>query len=578
MDSCKEAWFQEQGMPEPQAETVDRMLDAFPVRLWYRDTKSDREWWCSRCQAHGVVSKRIGGQRTVTAEEAVLIREKHRGAARCPACGRAGEMLSCNRIRNPRMYAETRNFCMILAKSPEEVWIIERCMYVHPWAFQGYDAQNVYTLAPDAQVQAQDMVRFRLTPGKAEEWSKYWGGRTWYASPEIRDYTRISYRSAEEIARYGDRYGWTDRTGEIIEEFPIADTFLRYSAWAEYRKKAYGHIGCYLANYAVHPSIEMLVKLGYTDIVEQLVVHRKAHTSLIRWDAKSPADAIGLPKDKLRLLTGHEDRIGMIREYKKYARRGERDPWACASLILKYAPSYGRKDRQNLLKGCGSDELELYRYFEKITRENPGCSRCPAPPAERTWKDYIEAAKEVGYDLTSKAVVMPRDLYRRHDDAVALRNAMRPARTYGSETKITEKMKHNFEKRAPELARKYAATGAEYFIRIPQEPEEIIAEGRALSHCVGGFSYIKNHAEGRNPILFLRRVAEPDTPWYTMEISASDGKILQCEGKPSEDGHGKYGHIHRDDLPSDAQEFLAAWEADEMKQIKKEKNKGENAS
>lgn len=572
MENFTEKWFEEQGMPQPKPETVEQMLDTFQVRLWYRDTRTEREWWCSRCGAHGIVSKRIGGQRTVTAAEASLVREKHKGTARCPSCGRIGETISCGMIRNPKMYWEARNFCLILTKSPEEVWIIERCMYVHPWSFQGYDAKKVYTIAPEAQVQAQDMVRFRLTPGKAEEWSKYWGDRTWYASPEIRDYSRIQYRAEA----YSPIDGWkAEGTGKIIEESPLADTFLRYSAWGEYRKKAYGHIGCYLANYAVHPSIEMLVKLGYTDIVEQLVIHRKAHTSLIRWDAKSPADAIGLPKDKLRLLTRCTDQIGMIREYQKYARRGERDPWVCAYLIMKYAPSYGRKERQNLLKGCGSDELELYRYFEKITRENPGCSRCQAPPAERTWRDYIEAAKEVGYDLTNKAVVMPRDLYRRHDDAVAIRNAMRPARTYGSETKITEKMKQNFEKRAPELARKYAATGAEYFIRVPQEPEEIIAEGRALSHCVGGYNYIKNHADGKNPILFLRKTDDPDTPFYTMEIDGKTNKILQCEGCRSADGHGKYGHIHRDDLPAAAKEFLDAWEG---ARVKKEKEKGTMAS
>ena len=296
MESFEEKWFAQQGMPQPKPETVEQMLDSFPVRLWYRDTRTERKWWCSRCYAHGIVSKRIGGQRTITAAEAELVREKHKGTALCPSCGRLGETISCSMIRNPRMYGETRNFCLILTKSPEEVWIIERCMYVHPWNFQGYDAKRVYTIAPEAQVQAQDMVRFRLTPGKMEEWSKYWNSDAWYASGEIRDYSRIQYRAEA----YSQIDGWTaEGTGKIIEESPLAETFLRYSAWEEYRKKADGHIGCYLANYAVHPSIEMLVKLGYTDIVEELVVHRKAHTSLIRWDAKRPADAIGLPKDKV---------------------------------------------------------------------------------------------------------------------------------------------------------------------------------------------------------------------------------------------------------------------------------------
>ena len=204
----------------------------------------------------------------------------------------------------------------------------------------------------------------------------------------------------------------------------------------------------------------------------------------------------------------------------------------------------------------------------------PGCGLCPAPLTGRTWKDYIDAAKAVGYDLTQKSVVMPRNLYAKHDEAVALRNAMRPRYVYGTqETKVTQELTQKFTQRAPELARKYAETGGSYFIRIPQTPEEIIEEGRTLSHCVGGFSYIKNHAEGKNPILFLRRTSDPDKPYYTMEIDVHTNRILQCEGCKSEDGHGRYGHIHRDDLPQEAKDFLNAWESGRIKKENKKETK-----
>ena len=57
--------------------------------------------------------------------------------------------------------------------------------------------------------------------------------------------------------------------------------------------------------------------------------------------------------------------------------------------------------------------------------------------------------------------------------------------------------------------------------------DEIVDEGRKLHHCVAG--YAVRHAEGILHILFIRRVSDPDTPLYTMELSTS-GKVEQVRG------------------------------------------------
>ena len=44
--------------------------------------------------------------------------------------------------------------------------------------------------------------------------------------------------------------------------------------------------------------------------------------------------------------------------------------------------------------------------------------------------------------------------------------------------------------------------------------KEIEDEGRILSHCVGG--YAERHAMGKLSIMFLRKVSEPDKPYYTV--------------------------------------------------------------
>ena len=70
----------------------------------------------------------------------------------------------------------------------------------------------------------------------------------------------------------------------------------------------------------------------------------------------------------------------------------------------------------------------------------------------------------------------------------------------------------------------------------PKQLSDIAYEGKALSHCVGG--YAERHAKGALSIMFIRKKSEPDKPYYTMEVSA-DGKIVQVRGKrniaPGED-------------------------------------------
>lgn len=61
-------------------------------------------------------------------------------------------------------------------------------------------------------------------------------------------------------------------------------------------------------------------------------------------------------------------------------------------------------------------------------------------------------------------------------------------------------------------------------IRPPVDAGELIVEGKVLNHCVG--RYIGDMAEGRTSILFIRREAQPDKPFYTLEWK--DGHVVQC--------------------------------------------------
>lgn len=68
----------------------------------------------------------------------------------------------------------------------------------------------------------------------------------------------------------------------------------------------------------------------------------------------------------------------------------------------------------------------------------------------------------------------------------------------------------------------------EFIIRLPHTLAEIVNEGSVLHHCVGG--YTTNHAQGSCTIMFLRRKSDPDTSFYTIEVSSSN-TISQIHGR-----------------------------------------------
>ena len=64
-----------------------------------------------------------------------------------------------------------------------------------------------------------------------------------------------------------------------------------------------------------------------------------------------------------------------------------------------------------------------------------------------------------------------------------------------------------------------------------RKEEELRVEGKRLHHCVA--SYAEAHASGRSNIFFIRKIDEPDKPFFTLELKNGDGKLYvnQNRGK-----------------------------------------------
>lgn len=55
-----------------------------------------------------------------------------------------------------------------------------------------------------------------------------------------------------------------------------------------------------------------------------------------------------------------------------------------------------------------------------------------------------------------------------------------------------------------------------FTVVIPKDGNDLIEEGRRMSHCVG--SYIDKVADNETYICFIRKIAEPDKPYITCEV------------------------------------------------------------
>ena len=142
------------------------------------------------------------------------------------------------------------------------------------------------------------------------------------------------------------------------------------------------------------------------------------------------------------------------------------------------------------------------------------------------WNDYMQMCKRLHRKVDDEMIYRPRELKRRHDEAVVELEARE------AEIEADEYSKKYPEAEAVlrEVKDKFEYTGKGYFIKVPDRIVDIVVEGRCLHHCVASSDrYLERMKNHETYICFLRKAAEPDTPYYTIEVEPG-GTIRQHRG------------------------------------------------
>lgn len=279
----------------------------------------------------------------------------------------------------------------------------------------------------------------------------------------------------------------------------------------------------YLKLYSRHPTVEYLIKSGYRHLINDKYNGYWGNRitidvySGINWKSNNLLKMLHLNRTEFKLLQGRETL------YKEYIWWRKEYPKGSPEQLITAAEQFGAAfgTTTNLMEKTGYSIFRISRY---LTEQQVGL---------RMYQDYLEQCAKLKYDLHDTAICFPKNFMAMHERLTGIINAMKYI-----ERKQQDKEKGKQIAKQIQMAKKYRKEMEfEYgglILRQPYSSEEIINEGKALCHCVGG--YVERHLKAQTNIFFIRHQDKPDIPYYTIEVS-NDFNIRQCHGyKNDKDG------------------------------------------
>lgn len=354
----------------------------------------------------------------------------------------------------------------------------------------------------------------RYTNGKIVERQRYVFAKDGAVRYILDDYCDSKWRIATKFteprfAARGYPYGF-DNTYCILNADALKESDMKYSGVGKH------NFTCpllYLRLFVRHPNVEYLLKSGYDHLIEEsedyysnrMTVKVNHHVNL---KSNNLLKMLGLNRAEFKLLKGcekcYDNYLFYRSEFPQYK------PQELMELVVAYGYEHGTADEHARKSGLPALRLARYINEKKLT---PGL-----------YGDYLDQCLALHYSMQDTAVSLPHDFHAMHTRLSQLIKI-------NADEKTRRAFAENMQKRE-----RLVYAEQELFVRQPTSIEEIAHEGKVLAHCVGG--YAERHAKGVTTILFIRKAAEPDKPFFTVEVDNS-GKIRQCYGERNKPALGE---------------------------------------
>ena len=463
----------------------------------------------------------------------------------CPLCGAKG-LYKC---QGKAKQDDTRKTYMFMGQKYKEKGMVIRYLEVGK-AYKLYETcgQNGVEMTGAAEaLSSVEIARTYFEPGKDPQ-------------TDFHKHDPFRRKNFWDDCNLGGNYNIRIKEGHVMSETfkEMQGTMFQYSALEDYCKQLNkANPIDYLERYTETPQLEMLVKLGLTKIVNQPV--RVGFGIVKDMNAKRPDAFLGIRKERVKQLIkakGDLALLGVMQMEKRMdATWTDTQIQHMAEARLDY-----RGELETMLRYMGIQQI-LNRISKYAGCEyDTGCysSTEKLKGAAITYMDYLSMRHTLGYDLTNTVYQQPRSLEDAH--ALVIRERDKKQR----EKRIQEVMTKFplIHKNYRKLRSKYLYEDDGYLIRPARSAAEIVEEGRALHHCVGGNGYLSKHNNGESYILMLRSKKDPETPYITVEIAGNRPEILQWYGandkKPDEKNMKKWLDKYIDKLKAKTQELKIA--------------------
>lgn len=286
----------------------------------------------------------------------------------------------------------------------------------------------------------------------------------------------------------------------VNKEYALKFPEYKYSAADEYK---YAGILKYLRIYEQFPQAELLVKFGLSAYATSKQILRKT--------AKDRQFRKWLIQHRNELSEG------------KYNVRTILNAFKSGKPVAKLQKYENNRKQLNQpsgftnIKALFSDDAEKELLLNYLYKHDANLS---------SYSDYLHACNFLGVDMNVEKNRLPRDFQRWHDIRIDEYSTAKAI--------IDEEKRKELYAEFAAIAEKYQTLQRQlqdaYIVKIARTPADLIKEGDYLHHCVGRMNYDRRMIREESLIFFLRNIAEPDTPFVTIEYSPTSKRILQCYG------------------------------------------------
>lgn len=318
-----------------------------------------------------------------------------------------------------------------------------------------------------------------------------------------------------------NEYRWCKDAGKIETPKPyfytrnlkaiLKGTRWQYSCLYEYAKEVkFLYADSYLKEYLKHPGIEYLVKFKLFKFVDNhLSRFYNPDWYGVNFKGKTIKEVLGIEKPLFLQM----QRLNLGTRGFEFIKQAAEKGKTLTDYEVRWALKYTSTNIfVSMLDYATPHKIIKYIISQSDSKHTPN-------NILSDWQDYINQCKTLKFDITNTFVLYPKDLRSKHDEYTILCKA-----------KGLEKYDKKVRKEYKKLNNAYYYQDKNYLIRPASCVDEIVREGHALRHCVAGEHYINKIAAGEIAIMLIRKIEEPDQPFYTLELNLKQLEQVQCRG------------------------------------------------